>query len=115
MASAVQAQMSSDLQPKPSKIPPVVPDFSSGAIFLADDVSALPCTVMSKLKSPIQLFTQGGHLQDVPANSRLLRISANPELSKESGRWSGCNFYEKITLKHRKLRCFMASTCLKPR
>ena len=82
LASAVQAQMSSDLQPKPSKIPPVVPDFSSVAIFLADDVSALPCTVMSKLKSPIQLFTQGGHLQDVPANSRLLRISANPELSK---------------------------------
>ena len=34
---------------------------------------------------------------------------------KESGRWWGCNFYEKITLKHRKLRCFMASTCLKPR
>ena len=36
-------------------------------------------------------------------------------IKKESGRWWGCNFYEKITLKHRKLRCFMASTCLKPR
>jgi len=82
LASAVQAQISSDLQPKPSKIPPIVPDFSSVAIFLADDLSALHCTVMSKLKSPIQLFTQGGNLQDVPTNSRLLRVSANPELSK---------------------------------
>ena len=82
LASAVQAQMSSDRQPKPSKVPPIVPDFSSVAIFLADDVSTLPCTIMSKLKNPIQLFTHGGQLQDVPANSRLLRISANPELSK---------------------------------
>eukprot|EP00434_Breviolum_minutum_P013009 symbB.v1.2.011465.t1/scaffold770.1/size163962/1 len=47
LASAVQAQMSSDLQPKPSKIPPIV------AIF--------------------KMF---------PTNSRLLRVSANPELSK---------------------------------
>ena len=82
LASAVQAQMSSDRQPKPSRVPPIVPDFSSVAIFLADDVSTLPCTIMSKLKNPIQLFTHGGQLQDVPANSRLLRISANPELSK---------------------------------
>ena len=46
-----------------------------------------------------------------------LRNSARIQrlLIKESGRWWGCNFYEKITSKHRKLRCVMASTCLKPR
>ena len=75
--------MGSDVQPKPSKIPPIVPDFSSVAVFLADDVSDLPCAVMSKLlKSSIQLFTHAGILQDVPADSRLLRVHANPELPK---------------------------------
>ncbi len=82
LASAVNAQMGSDLQPKPSKIPPIVPDFSSVAIFFSDDVSTLPCSVMSKIKTPIQLFTESGNLQDVPANSRLLRYSASPELAK---------------------------------
>ena len=45
----------------------------------------------------------------------IYRWSFKTYLFLESGRWWGCNFYEKITLKHRKLRCFMASTCLKPR
>ena len=82
LMSAVSAQMGSDVQPKPSKIPPIVPDFSSVAVFLADDVSDAPCAVMSKLKSSIQLFSPAGILQDVPANSRLLRVHANPELAK---------------------------------
>ena len=56
-------------------------DFSSVAVFYTDDVSSLPCTVMSKTKSPLQLYTETGILQDVPANSRLLRYSANPDLS----------------------------------
>ena len=33
----------------------------------------------------------------------------------QKGRAWGCKFYEKITSKHCKLRCFMAPTCLKPR
>ena len=36
-------------------------------------------------------------------------------LKKQKGRAWGCKFYEKITSKHCKLRCFMAPTCLKPR
>ncbi len=82
LASATSAQMGSDLQPKPSKIPPIVPDFSSVALFFTDDVSSLPCSVMSKIKAPVQLLTESGQLQDVPTNSRLLRYSANPELAK---------------------------------
>ena len=35
---------------------------------------------MSKLQTPIQLYTETGLLQDVPANSRLLRYPATPEL-----------------------------------
>ena len=82
LMSAVSAQMGSDLQPRPSKIPPIVPDFSSVAVFLADNVSDVPCAVMSKLKSSIKLCSPAGILQDVPANSRLLRVNANPELAK---------------------------------
>ena len=82
LKSAVSAQMGSDLQPRPSKIPPIVPDFSSVAVFLADSVSDVPCAVMSKLKSSIKLFSPAGILQEVPANSRLLRVNANPELAK---------------------------------
>ena len=33
----------------------------------------------------------------------------------QKGRAWGCKFYEKITSKHCKLRCFMAPTCLTPR
>ena len=72
--------MGSNLQRRPSKIPPVVPDFSSVATFYTSDIATLPCNVMSKLQSPIQLFTEAGRLQDVPANSRLLRYFATPQL-----------------------------------
>ena len=80
LTTATSAQMGSKVQPRPSKIPPVVPDFSSVAVFYTSDVANLPCNVMSKLSSPIQLYTETGILQDVPANSRLLRYSATPEL-----------------------------------
>ena len=82
LATATSAQTGSKLQPRPSKIPPVVPDFSSVAVFYTSDVATLPCNVMSKLTSPIQMYTDTGVLQDVPANSRLLRYSATPELEK---------------------------------
>lgn len=85
LASAVKAAMGSDVQPRPSKILPIVPDLSSVAI-LADDVSTLPCSVMSILKNRAQFFTHAGVLQDVPANSRLLRVSANP-VSFQKGCW----------------------------
>ena len=101
LMSAVSAQMGSDVQPKPSKIPPIVPDFSSVAVFLADDVSDVPCAMMSKLKSSIQLFSPAGILQDVPANSRLLRVHANPELSK--GRVVEAQGLEGDAVKKRKL------------
>ncbi len=79
---ATEAQMGSDLQPGPSKVPPVASDVSCVPVFFTDDVSTLPCTVMPKLKEPIQLYTDSGRLQDVPANSRLLRFSAASELTK---------------------------------
>ena len=50
LMSAVSAQMGSDVQPKPSKIPPIVPDFSSVAVFLADDVSDAPMRSYVKIE-----------------------------------------------------------------
>ena len=85
LAMATSAQMGSKVQPRPSKVPPVVPDFSSVATFFTSDVASLPCNVMSKLQKSIQLYTETGLLQDVPANSRLLRYSATPELDVGGG------------------------------
>ena len=70
------------LATRTSKVPPIVSDVSCVAVFFTDDLSTLPCTVMPKLKEPIQLYTDSGRLQDVPANSRLLRFSAASELTK---------------------------------
>ena len=75
LATAASAQMGSEIQPRPSKILPIVPDFASVAVFYTDDVSRLPCTIMSKLPNSVQLFTESHQLQEVPANSRLLRIT----------------------------------------
>ena len=81
LAMAAEAQMDSALQPRPSKILPIDSDLSSVAVFFTDDVSSLPCTVMSKIHKPIQLYTESGLLQDVPPNS-LLRFSATPDLDQ---------------------------------
>ena len=44
-------------QPRPSRLPPVVPDFASVAVFVAPTPSAIPCGLMSKLQQPLTLHT----------------------------------------------------------
>ena len=59
----------------------------------------------------------GGSSSDDCANNSEKKTNkrANEVFFFQKGRSWGCKFYEKLRSKHCKLRCFMASTCLKPR
>ena len=74
LAAMQDVQRSAGRQPRPSKIPPVVPDFSSVAVFLANTAADISCRLMSKLSEPLQLHTCEGIPQVVPKFSRFLRI-----------------------------------------
>ena len=71
-----QAQIGAQLQPRPSKIAPVVPDFSSVAVFLAHSLPDIPCSLLSKLPHDITLLTKAGALQVVPQYSRFLHFTS---------------------------------------
>ena len=73
---AQQSQMSVGLQPRPSKIPPVVADSSSVAVFLADSLEDIPCSLLSKLPHSIDLLTKELQPVTVPKYSRFLRFTA---------------------------------------
>ena len=64
LKTALHSQVGAQRQP--NRLPPLVPDFSSVATFLCEDVSTLPCTLQSKLPAEWVLHTRMG----------LLRISA---------------------------------------
>lgn len=70
-----RAQIGAQQQPKPSKILLVVPDFSSVAVFVTNDLASIPCAPMAKLPHDIQLYTKSGLLEVIPKFSRYLRFS----------------------------------------
>ena len=71
-----RAMVSAGQQPRPSRLPPVVSDFCSVAVFLATTLFEVPCSLMQKLDRDIKLRTKGGQLETVPKYSRFLRFSA---------------------------------------
>ena len=76
LQTALHSQVGAERQPKPSRMPPLVPNFSSVATFVCKDTTELPCGLQSKLTSDLRIFTKTGCLECVPKYSRLLRISA---------------------------------------
>ena len=74
------SQVTAGRQPRAAKVPPLVPDFSSVATFVAADVQDLPCALMSKTPKAFVLHTKHEVQVEIPANSRLLRISARADL-----------------------------------
>eukprot|EP00435_Cladocopium_sp_Y103_P038332 s3870_g10.t1 len=78
LVASKRAQISAGNQPKPYRLPPVVPEFTSVAVFLANALSDIPCALMSKLDKDIQLYTKGGLQQTIPKYSRFLRFSTMP-------------------------------------
>lgn len=71
-----QAQISVGVQPKPSRIPPVVSDSSSVGVFLANNLSDIPCSLLAKLQQELHLYTLEGQPVVVPKYSRFLRFKA---------------------------------------
>lgn len=78
LASTQLSHVGAGQQPKPSRVVPIVPDFSSVAVFLAKDPSQIPCQLMSKLTKPLPLHTCELQPVDVPINARFLRIMQRP-------------------------------------
>eukprot|EP00435_Cladocopium_sp_Y103_P025849 s3652_g6.t1 len=76
LVSNKRAQISAGHQPKSFRLPPIVAEFSSVAVFLANAMTDIPCGLMSKLDRDIQLHTKGGLLETVPKYSRFLRFSS---------------------------------------
>ena len=66
LLSAQNAQIHAGRQPRPSKVPPMVADFSAAAVFVAPSMEAIPCALMSKLPRDIELATKEGLLQTIP-------------------------------------------------
>lgn len=60
-----RAMVSAGQQPRPSRLPPVVSDFCSVAVFLATTLSQVPCSPMQKLDRDSQLKTKCGKLETV--------------------------------------------------
>lgn len=69
------ARIASMNQSKRNKIPPMVPDVSSVAVFYATDTAAIPIQVMGKLQQECNLHSISGQPCVVPAHSRLLRLN----------------------------------------
>ena len=75
MAATQLFHVGAGQQPKPGRIAPVVPDFSAVATFLLNNPQQIPCQLMSKLTTPLQLHTLDGNPIEVPAYARFLRIT----------------------------------------
>jgi hypothetical protein len=66
-----RAMISAGQQPKPTKLPPVVSDFCSVAVFLASSLSQIPCSLMQKLTRIFNCALKGGQLETIPKYSTL--------------------------------------------
>eukprot|EP00435_Cladocopium_sp_Y103_P033072 s2564_g8.t1 len=66
----------SQISAGPSRLPPVVSDFCSVAIFHVQTLDEIPCSLMSKLPHDIILHTAEGLPVTVPKYSRYLRFTA---------------------------------------
>eukprot|EP00435_Cladocopium_sp_Y103_P058226 s2737_g20.t1 len=91
---AQKSQISAGTQPKPSRIAPVVADFSSVATFVVRFLSEIACSLMSKLPHDIILHTKAMLPVTVPKYSRFLRfsaLSAPGDMGVEGGQSSSSN------------------------
>lgn len=84
-----QSKISTGSQPKPSKLPPVVPEFSPVAVFFVESLADIPCALMSKLQKSIFAFTSEGLRAEIPQHSRFLRLSALSSDPCEKGESGG--------------------------
>lgn len=81
LKAAQRAQISAGVQARRQKLPPLVPEFSDIIKCYVPKFSDLPCSLMAKLKSPLDAFTSQQHPLQVPSSSRLLRFQELPDHS----------------------------------
>ena len=70
---AQTAQIAVGKQPRGSKVPHLVPDFSSTAVFCVTSLSAIPCGLLNKLKTSLSVLILDGQPAEIPAAARFLR------------------------------------------
>ncbi len=73
--AATASRISADNQPRKSKLPPLVPEHSSVAVFYADEATDVGASLLTKLPSSRTFYTDSGASQSVPVNSKFLRRS----------------------------------------
>ena len=75
---AKQNQIAVGQQPRPAKLPPLVPEFSRIVVGRVASPADVPCSLLSKLPKPFSLYVDVNVMQDIPAYARLLRCSKLP-------------------------------------
>ena len=73
--SSATSRISAEIQPRKNKLPPLVPEHSSVAVFYAGEATDVGASLLSKMPASKEFFTSGGGKQSVPVNSKFLRRS----------------------------------------
>eukprot|EP00435_Cladocopium_sp_Y103_P027445 s2289_g6.t1 len=79
LLTAKQSQLSTGIQPRGAKLPPLVPDFQQTAVFFASGPEDIPCALLGKLPHDISLRTESHQVVQVPKHARFLRGCFSPE------------------------------------
>ena len=70
------ARISAQQQSRRSKLPPLISDVASVAVFYVQQPSDVPCSLQCKLDKPLSVFTESGMSAQVPQLARFLRRTA---------------------------------------
>ena len=70
---AKNAQIAAGQQPRSGKLPHLIPDFPTTAVFWVPTLSDVPCNLLGKLSSPLSASTLAGEPVQIPSFSRYLR------------------------------------------
>ena len=73
--TSAASRISAATQPRKSRLPPLVPEHSSVAVFYAPESLDFETPLLTKLKSSKLLLTTTGATESVPVNSKFLRRS----------------------------------------
>ena len=76
--AAQSARIASGSHLKSAKVPQMVPDFASVAVFRIASPTDIPVSVLAKTKVHVRAYTDLGLSQTIPAGSRLLRVAHKP-------------------------------------
>ena len=73
--ASAASRIAAESQPRKSKLPPLVPEFSSVAVFYAPDSFNVGVPLLNKTTDELLLFSETGIAVAVPKNSKFLRRS----------------------------------------